>query len=400
MNIWESIKMAIDSIRVHKLRSFLTMLGIIIGVAAVTVIVAIGQGGTEKLTESFSGAGNTIQLVPKSDDENGTPFVMNNDEIHFTPMDVNELKRIPEVKNVLALSFQTADIRYRKKKLSGTFVYGVNSNAVFEMQNLTFKQGRNFQTDDFLSSSGGVVLSHVVAEKLFQGTNPVGKIVMIGSQPVRVSGVLDKPTGLASLIQTSEVYLPSATWRNIFGKQKIDQLVIEVHRVDQMKAAGDQAVAILNRNHNKEDGYEVQNLEEIMQGIEQIAGIMTIVIGSIGGISLFVGGIGVMNIMLVSVTERTREIGIRKALGATRSNILLQFLIEAITLSVIGGGSGILLAYVVTAILNGFNIWPAALSIPVAFGGVLFSMLFGVVFGILPANKAARLNPIECLRYE
>lgn len=390
--------MAVDSIRVHKLRSILTMLGIIIGVAAVVIIVAIGQGGTAKLTEQFSGVGNTIQLVPKKN-ENQTYYPLD-DEVVFTSMDVEDIKRIPEVKDVIAVSFETTDIRYKKEKLSGAFAFGINNNSIFEMQDLSFTQGRLFQSGEFLSSSGGIILSHQVAQKLFQGTNPLGKIVMVGSQPIRVIGVLEKPTGLASFMQTTEVYLPSITWRNIFGKQRVDQLMIEVNQVDQMKSAGDQAVKILNRNHGKEDGYEVQNLEEITQGIEQIANIMTIVIGSIGGISLFVGGIGVMNIMLVSVTERTREIGIRKALGATRSNILLQFLVESVTLSVIGGGIGILLAAIVTSILDRFDIWPATISIPVAIGGVLFSMLFGVIFGILPANKAARLNPIDCLRYE
>lgn len=396
--VWELIKMAFDSIFAHKMRSFLTMLGIIIGVSSVIVIVAIGQGGTEELTQTFTGTQNSLNLVPKRDDNN---MMMMTDEIVFTHKDIDDLKRIPEVKQVLAIQFQISTVYYRDKKVTGTFVQGINTNEYLTMGGNPLAKGRLFHSGEFHSSNGGIILSHSVANKLFPNEeNPVGQIVRVQSQPLKVIGVLKKPEGIQGMLDMSEVYLTSDTWRTVFGTDRVDQLTIQVSDASEMQTAGDKAVQILNRNHGKKDGYEVENLEQLTQGITQVANIMTIVIGSIGGISLLVGGIGVMNIMLVSVTERTREIGIRKALGATRGSILLQFLIESMTLSVLGGLIGILLAAIIAGILNGFDIWPAKVSIPVAIGGLLFSMLFGILFGLLPANKAAKLNPIDCLRYE
>lgn len=397
MNIWENMKMALDSIFAHKLRSFLTMLGIIIGVASVILIVAIGQGGTEQLTQAFAGTSNTVNIQAKQDEN--TMFYYQ-DENLFTQTDLIDLKQIPEVEEVFASSFEVTTVHYRDKKSNGTFVIGLNNKDYLESGSFKIGEGTTFGTGHFQSSNGGAILSKSVAEKLFPDQSAVGEIIHIGSEPVKVIGVLQKAEGLEGLIDPPQILLPSQTWRTIFGSMRIDQVTLKVKEADQLDLAGKEAVKILNRNHQKQDGYEAQNLEQLTQGITQVANIMTIVIGSIGGISLLVGGIGVMNIMLVSVTERTREIGIRKALGATRGNILMQFLIESVTLSMIGGGIGIGLGGGGAMILSALEIWPATVSIPVAIGGVLFSMAFGVIFGLLPANKAARLNPIECLRYE
>ncbi|PTM54748.1 ABC transporter permease [Desmospora activa] len=398
MNGWENLKMALDSIRAHKMRSLLTMLGIVIGVASVLVIVAIGQGGTEQLTESFAGTGNSITIMPSQEiqiENNGvTP------PHFFTQRDLRDLEQIPDVEQVMVASYQVMDTAYREESVDGAFVYGVNNTGYMEMAGQGVIQGRQFQATDFRRGNGGAVLSQSLYEKLFPDGEGVGEIIRVQNQPVQVIGVLEPPTGLLGSFAQDEVYLPFATWRNVTGKNEINQLTVKTSSAETIQEVGEEAVAVLNRNHGTEGDYEVMNLDQLVQGINQVANIMTVVIGSIGGISLLVGGIGVMNIMLVSVTERTREIGIRMSLGATRGQILKQFLIESVALSVIGGLIGILIGYGAALLISLLSPLPAVISPVVAVGAVAFSILFGVIFGLLPANKASRLNPIECLRYE
>lgn len=199
---------------------------------------------------------------------------------------------------------------------------------------------------------------------------------------------------------SNDVYIPLNTWRNITGKNEISQITIQVENADAIEKTGKNATNLLNSIHNTEDSYQVMNMEEMVKGVSQVTRIMTIIIGSIAGVSLLVGGIGVMNIMLVSVTERTREIGVRMSLGATRGQILMQFLVESVTMTFIGGAIGIFLGAGVAAIIAYFANWPSLVSLPVIIGGMLFSMIIGVIFGILPANKASRLDPVESMRYE
>ncbi|PFR94226.1 hypothetical protein COK39_16515 [Priestia megaterium] len=198
----------------------------------------------------------------------------------------------------------------------------------------------------------------------------------------------------------TSIYIPDNTYKSSFGKLDYTNLSVQAKSSDQLKKVGNDATDLLNNLHDAEDAYQVQNLEEIADSIGNVTRIMTTIIGSIAGISLLVGGIGVMNIMLVSVTERTREIGIRKALGASKRQILTQFLIESITLTLIGGLLGIGLGAGGAALVSLFAGWPSLISWQVVLGGVLFSMTIGIVFGMLPANKAAKLDPIEALRYE
>ncbi|QKG85635.1 FtsX-like permease family protein [Kroppenstedtia pulmonis] len=394
MTLLDNFKMALDSIRAHKMRAVLTILGIVIGVASVLIIVAIGQGGTEELTKSLAGVGNTVQVM--ASEEAMTKHAGGVPPDFFTEEDVRDLANLPGVKQVTSSSYDMLDVGYRKKESEGALVTGVNHNS-FDQK---VAQGRDFQTADFLRGHSGAVINDKMKQELFSKENPVGKIVRVGSQPVEVIGVLEGSQGMAASFDQATVYLPYQTWRSVLGKSQINQLTIQVESADRIKEVGDASIQTLERNHQTKGEYEVINMDQLVKGNNQIADIMTVVIGSIGGISLLVGGIGVMNIMLVSVTERTREIGIRMSLGATRNQIMTQFLIESVTLSIFGGVAGVLLGFGVIGLLALLSPLPAVISPMVTLGTLLFSGLFGVIFGLLPANKASRLNPIECLRYE
>jgi len=397
MSLIENLKMALGSVLAHKLRSILTMLGIIIGVASVILVVAIGQGGEQLLKTSITGPGNTIEVYyePSEEELLSNPNAYMN--AAFTQDDVNKLNEIPEVKKVVASSTEYFQTRYREET-TDTSVYGINE-AYMEVNKLTVQSGRNLLESDYIGGTRVGIISAELSTELFDDKSALGEVIWIKGQPIEIIGVLDKPTGLFAF-GAMEVYIPWNTFRNSFGHNEYNQITLQAINADVMKEVGEKATTLLNTAHNTEDSYKVFNMEEMAEGIGQITTIMTLIIGSIAGISLVVGGIGVMNIMLVSVTERTREIGIRKALGATKRQILTQFLIESVTLTLIGGIFGIILGAVAANIVSIFAGWPPLISWEVVTGGLLFSMVIGIVFGMLPANKAARLSPIESLRYE
>lgn len=397
MSLLENVKMALSSVLAHKLRSILTMLGIIIGVASVILVVAIGQGGEQLLKTSITGPGNTIEVYYEPSEEE----LMSNPNAYmnaaFTQEDVHSLSNIPEVKKVVAASSEYFSTRYQEET-ADTSVYGINQ-AYMEVNNLKVESGRNLVEADFIGGTRVGVISSELKKEMFGKNEPLGEVVWINGQPIEIIGVLEKPEGLFAF-GAMEVYVPWNTFRNSFGKNEYNSITLQATNADVMKEVGEKATTLLNTTHNTDDSYKVFNMEEMAEGIGQITTIMTLIIGSIAGISLVVGGIGVMNIMLVSVTERTKEIGIRKALGATKRQILTQFLIESVTLTLIGGIIGILLGAVAANVVSIFAGWPPLISWQVVLGGLIFSMIIGIVFGMLPANKAARLSPIESLRYE
>ncbi|GAB1305663.1 ABC transporter permease [Bacillus altitudinis] len=397
MKLFENIKIALNSVLAHKLRSILTMLGIIIGVGSVIAVVAIGQGGEQMLKESISGPNNTIDMTytPSDEELNANPNALF--EATFTEEDIQSVQALNGVKRVASSTAQGMQLRFQDTTIDAT-VNGINEGYT-NVHSLHIAEGQDLREIDFRSGRRAAVISEGIQKELFNGEKAVGELIWMNGQPVEVIGVLAKQEGLFSF-DMNEIYVPFAMLTTAFGVKEYDKLSIQVAHADQMKEVGKSAAARLNENHHTEDAYEMINLEEIAAGIGQITSVMTTIIGSIAGISLLVGGIGVMNIMLVSVTERTREIGIRKALGATRAQILVQFLIESVVLTLIGGLLGIALGFGGASLVSLFAGWPSLVSWQIVCGGVLFSMLIGIIFGLIPANKAARLDPIESLRYE
>lgn len=397
MKLFENIKIAMNSVLAHKLRSILTMLGIIIGVGSVIAVVAIGQGGEQMLKGSISGPNNTIDMTytPSDEELNTNPNALF--DATFTEEDIKSVKTINGVNQVASSTAQGMQLRFQDTTVDAT-VNGINEGYT-NVHSLQIAEGQNLRDIDFRSGRRAALISEGLQKELFNGQKALGEMIWMNGQPVEVIGVLAKQKGMFSF-DMNEIFVPFAMLTSTFGINEYDKLSIQVAHADQMKEVGKNAAALLNENHHTENAYEMINMEEIAEGIGQITSVMTTIIGSIAGISLLVGGIGVMNIMLVSVTERTREIGIRKAIGATRAQILVQFLIESVVLTLIGGLMGIALGLGGAALVSLVAGWPSLVSWQVICGGVLFSMLIGIVFGLIPANKAARLDPIDSLRYE
>ncbi|MED3470357.1 ABC transporter permease [Bacillus thuringiensis] len=393
------MKIALSSILSHKLRSALTMLGIIIGVGSIITVVAIGQGGEASLKSQFVGDGNNVISIHYSSNIND-PFSMEtNEQPHLTEEDIFEIKKIPEIAQVVTTNekMEALDIEEKKEMVKIT---GIDTNY-FKVNQVEILKGHSLQESDIIHANNVVIISENTEKKLFSNNNSVSQIIEIKGQPFQIIGVYKAEGGFMG-IESLEMLIPLTQWPTLYGTEEIQNISVQAKNIDNLDEAGKKAAAVLNSRMSSEftGKYEVTNLKAIQENISKMTGIMTMIISGIAGISLVVGGIGVMNIMLVSVTERTREIGVRKALGATRSKILLQFLIEAVMLTLLGGLIGIALGYGGAYIVSAIAKWPPLISWEVVVGGVLFSMTLGIIFGLIPANKAAKLDPIEALRYE
>jgi putative ABC transport system permease protein len=404
MLIGETIAVAFQSIRANKLRTALTMLGVIIGVAAVIAMVALGTGAQRAVEERINALGaNLLTVFPGQSFRMG---VASNVRVSLTTDDADAIRRDAKLIAAVVPEMQSSlQVKYVNKNINANIV-GTTANYA-EVRNYTVTVGRMFSSGDDASRERFAVLGYDVPEML--GGNAaamMGQTILIRGIPFEIIGVLSRKGSAGSFQNPDEqILIPLQTARyRIFGSDRLRSMTVQVSEGVPIQQGMVDFERVLRREHKIRPGadndFQVRNMQDILATQQQATQVFTALLASIAGVSLLVGGIGIMNIMLVSVTERTREIGVRKALGATRGNILTQFLIEAMVLSFVGGALGILLgsgAAITLSKLAGWNTYISPTAILVAF---VFSAAVGLFFGILPARRAASLDPIVALRYE
>ena len=401
----ESIEIAFNALLSNKLRSILTMLGIIIGVGAVIAMISVGMGVQQKVTNSIASLGSNMLIVmPGSANSGGVRSAAGSSQ-KLKLEDAEAIKvKIKNIDYVAPTVNSSYQVVYGNQNWN-TSVYGVTPEYM-AIRDLTVSTGSFITQNDLSTRTRTAVIGTTVAANLFGTVNPVGKTFRIDSSPYKIIGVLESK-GQSSMgrDQDDVILIPLTTAQErLLGITYIQSINIQVSQLDKMDQVQNQIETLLRQRHriigNKEDDFTVRNLTSLMETMSSTTTMLTLFLGSIAAISLVVGGIGIMNIMMVSVTERTREIGIRKALGATFKNIMMQFLIESIIIGVIGGFLGIVFGISTSLLISkfgGFTTVITAAPIILSFG---FSVGIGLFFGIYPARKAAKLDPIEALRYE
>ncbi len=405
-----SIQIALRALRMNKMRSALTMLGIVIGVASVIATVAIGSGATERIQQQIASIGsNLVIILPGSMSTSGLRLGSGN-AVTLTESDAKELvAQCPAVAFAAPLVRGAAQIVYGNNNWA-TIIYGVTPDYL-TIRDLTVASGAEFTQQDVDSATKVAVIGQTLVDNLFDGADPIGQSIRIRNVPFTVVGVLT-PKGQSSQGQDQDdvILLPISTAkRKVLGGHQanadaVNTIMMQAKSTAEIAAAQEEATALLRQRHhlqaNEEDDFSIRDLKELFAAQQASSQIMAVMLAAVASVSLVVGGIGIMNIMLISVQERTREIGLRQALGAKTRDILTQFLIEAVTLSSAGGVIGVGLGFLASWLISRLAGWATS----VGFGAVLlalcFSALVGVGFGYYPARKAAYLDPIEALRHE
>lgn len=402
MSLLEGIRAAVLSIASNKMRSGLTTLGVIIGVAAVVIIVAIGEGANLQVSAQIERLGSNLLVV--------TPGRIREPGVRtmgaFGSMDVLTMAEVEAIRDecpsVLAvapeISRNTA-VRYGSSAMQTQIVATTPDYLLVRAFNVA--SGSFFTTEDVLSARKVAVVGQGVVDELLSGADPVGQEIKVGQVRVRVVGVMEAKGQSGMMNVDDAVYIPITTaQKRILGTKYVRTIYAQARDAGSMDAADGEIAAVLAARLGSTDAFTVRNQADILGAAQDVTRVFTLLLAGIASVSLLVGGIGVMNIMLVSVTERTREIGIRKAVGARTIDILLQFLIESVVLSLLGGAIGVIAGILGSRVAARVAGWPSAVSIGSVLLPFCFSLAVGLFFGIYPASRAGRLNPVEALRYE
>ena len=408
MNLWQSVLEAFESLSTNKLRASLTILGIVIGVAAVIAMVSVGRGAQATITDSINGIGTNLIFVFRGgsqDVRNPKPITLSDAEAIADPF------QAPSVVAVAPVIQDNGKVTFGRES-TNTNITGVTPQYA-QVRKYTLTEGDFIDQEQLLGQASVVLLGSEVADNLFGRQNGVvGETVRIEGQPFRVIGVLQSRGGSNFSNADNQVLVPFSTAQarliHHSTTEQVDLLLVEAASPQAVPEASDEVAQILRSRHRTAigaDDFTILTQQDFLSTASTITNVLTIFLGGVAAISLLVGGIGIMNIMLVSVTERTREIGLRKAVGAHKSDIMIQFLAESAVLSLIGGVIGIILGYSIAfavgqiARANNANITPS-MGIDIILIATLFSTAVGLFFGIYPANRAANLEPVEALRYE
>ncbi|GIO29457.1 MULTISPECIES: ABC transporter permease [Paenibacillus] len=405
MNMMELLKLSFRSLQSNMLRSFLTMLGIMIGVATVIAMISIGQGTNNQVTSQIQSLGSNLITVTASSSGQQAGGGSGSGMLKLT--DADPLSKINTVKYVAPVTQASGQFR-NGKNVTSTSVIGTSPNYA-DIKSWETDIGRFFTEDEVTDKAKVVVLGATTAENLFgnAGFDAIGSIVKINDIPFRVVGVLKSKGSSGSMDQDDTAIAPITTVQSRFmsgsSRNGLRQILVEADSPEAMQSTIALIEYTMRQSHklgSAEDDFKVQSQEDVLSSAQSVTKTLTLFLGGIAAISLLVGGIGIMNIMLVSVTERTREIGTRKAIGAKEGTILAQFLVESVTLAIFGGIVGVMLGFGGSKLVGHFMSIQTAVSLNSVLLATLFSACIGMIFGVFPARKAAKLDPIEALRYE